>query len=306
VRFEETLQRWGTTGHIHQVGPTSYNVNFYDCELSYDRNGTGGGKTYQLLLLSTGGGPVRIRNSQILDMSDSVPTDTFGASAATAPIEVSGLLNGNGVGDHTVAIPARYLGAAVGDKRHSYGSAAPVTGTWYAGDVVWATDPAAVKAAGWVAAVNGTPGTWRTVRATHENAAAPSSGTWALGDITWNNSPDPGEPVGWVCTAAGTPGTWFPITILAGVSGDRGDTDQTLTVGDHPIQRWASTLTANRTITLSTTGAVGGSTFRVVRTGLGAFTLDVGGLRTIPSATAAFVDVAYNGSAWVLTAYGTL
>jgi len=91
------------------------------------------------------------------------------------------------------------------------------------------------------------------------------------------------------------------------VSGDRGDTSQTLTVGtDAQVQRWATTLTANRTVTCSTTGAANGDTFRIVRSGLGAFTLDVVGLKTIPSATAASVDVTYTGSAWVLTGYGAL
>jgi len=91
------------------------------------------------------------------------------------------------------------------------------------------------------------------------------------------------------------------------VSADRGDANVTLTVaGDSGIQRFATTLTANRTVTLSTTGAVNGNRFRIVRTGLGAFTLDVGGLKTIPSATAAFVDVSFNGTAWVLTGYGLL
>ena len=91
------------------------------------------------------------------------------------------------------------------------------------------------------------------------------------------------------------------------VSADRGDTSQTLTVGtDAQVQRWATALGQNRTVTLATTQAVKGDTFRVVRTGLGAFTLDVGGLKTIASATAAFVDVTYDGSAWILTGYGVL
>lgn len=91
------------------------------------------------------------------------------------------------------------------------------------------------------------------------------------------------------------------------VSSDRGDTSPTIAVGtDSMIQRFATTLTGNRTVTLSTTGAQNGDKFRIVRTGLGSFTLDVGGLKTIPSATAAYVDVHYNGSAWVLTGYGAL
>ena len=103
--------------------------------------------------------------------------------------------------------------------------------------------------------------------------------------------------------------TWRKLqNVVAAVSADRGDTSQTLTVGtDAQVQRWATTLTANRTVALSTIGAANGDTFRVVRTGLGAFTLDVGGgLKTIPNSTAAFVDVTYTGSAWVLTGYGTL
>jgi parallel beta-helix repeat protein len=91
------------------------------------------------------------------------------------------------------------------------------------------------------------------------------------------------------------------------VSGDRGDTSQTLTAGvDSPTQRWATALTADRTVTFSTTGVGHGDRFRIVRTGLGDFTLDVGGLKTIPPATAAFVDVTYDGSSWVLTGYGAL
>jgi len=91
------------------------------------------------------------------------------------------------------------------------------------------------------------------------------------------------------------------------VGTDVGDADVTLTViTSSPIQLYSTTLTANRTITLSTTNAVDGDSFRVVRTGLGAFTLDVGGLKTIANATAAFVDVSYNGTAWILTGYGAL
>lgn len=41
-------------------------------------------------------------------------------------------------------------------------------------------------------------------------------------------------------------------------------------------------------------------------TGLGAFTLDVGGLKTIANSTAAFVDVEFDGTAWFLTGYGAL
>ena len=91
------------------------------------------------------------------------------------------------------------------------------------------------------------------------------------------------------------------------VDTDIGDSDITLTVGSsNPIQLFSTTLTANRTVTLDTTNAINGDSFRIVRTGLGAYTIDVGGLKTLPSATAAWCDVSFNGTAWILTAYGTL
>lgn len=90
------------------------------------------------------------------------------------------------------------------------------------------------------------------------------------------------------------------------LSTDRGDANVTLTTADEAEQLFATTLTANRTVALPSAGMVRGERIRVVRTGLGAFTLDVGGLKTIPSATAAFVDVEYSGSAWKLIGYGTL
>lgn len=87
---------------------------------------------------------------------------------------------------------------------------------------------------------------------------------------------------------------------------DVGDADVTLLVSDSPYQLYATTLTVNRTVTLDTTDFINGDSFRVIRTGLGAFTLDVGGLKTIASGTAAFVDVSFNGTAWILTGYGAL
>lgn len=93
----------------------------------------------------------------------------------------------------------------------------------------------------------------------------------------------------------------------ATVSADRGDADVTLTMGtSETTQRFATALTANRAVTLPVANLYTGAKFRIVRTGLGAFTLDVGGLKTIASGTAAFVDVEYDGTAWRLTGYGAL
>lgn len=91
------------------------------------------------------------------------------------------------------------------------------------------------------------------------------------------------------------------------IGGNNGDSSQTVGVFDSEVWLWASALSANRVATLSTANAWRGCKRKVLRTGLGAFTLDVGpGLKTIPNSTAAFVEVTYSGSAWVLTGYGTL
>lgn len=90
-------------------------------------------------------------------------------------------------------------------------------------------------------------------------------------------------------------------------SANRGDAAVTLKAGvDATVQFFATALTANRVVTLSTVGATKGDYFRIVRTGLGAFTLDVGGLKVIPNATAAFVEVIFDGAAWKLVGYGLL
>lgn len=90
------------------------------------------------------------------------------------------------------------------------------------------------------------------------------------------------------------------------ISADRGDADVTLNADqDVPIQQFSTTLTANHTVTLGTGFA--GAWFRIVRTGLGLFTMDIGpGLKTLPSATAAWAEVGHTGSGWVLTAQGVL
>lgn len=68
--------------------------------------------------------------------------------------------------------------------------------------------------------------------------------------------------------------------------------------------RHTGTLTADRTITLNTTGARAGTQTQVTRSGAGAFNLSVGGLKNLATNTWALVE--YNGSAWFLAAYGAL
>ena len=90
------------------------------------------------------------------------------------------------------------------------------------------------------------------------------------------------------------------------VSADNGDAAATLAAGQSaPTQRWATTLTADRAVTLSTT-AWTGAKFRIVRTGGGAFNLNVGTGPLKALAANTWADVEFTGSAWMLTAYGAL
>jgi hypothetical protein len=83
------------------------------------------------------------------------------------------------------------------------------------------------------------------------------------------------------------------------------DVDFTLTPlkSNQNIQH-TGTLTADRTITLSSTGVGLGTMFHITRTGGGAFNLSVGGLKNLVQNT--WCIVAWNGSAYVLRAYGAL
>lgn len=83
------------------------------------------------------------------------------------------------------------------------------------------------------------------------------------------------------------------------------DADFTMVVGTNQnhIQH-TGTLTANRTVTLSTSGVVDGDEFTFTRTGAGAFNLSIGGLKNLATNTWCRVKVV--GGAWVLQAYGAL
>ncbi len=92
------------------------------------------------------------------------------------------------------------------------------------------------------------------------------------------------------------------------------DADHTLAVAadatsdiDGTVLLYNTALTVARTVTLTTAGAFAGMTWRVVRQAgaTGAFDLDVGGLKTL-SAAGQWCDVAFDGSAWVLVANGSL
>jgi len=109
-------------------------------------------------------------------------------------------------------------------------------------------------------------------------------------------------------------GPWKPVSenpaFALNVSADNGDAAKTLQSHmSETTQVWGTPLTTARAITLSTTGATAGVKFRIVRkaSATGAFNLDVdtGPLKAL-TAAGQWCDVEYDGSAWILTAYGAL
>jgi hypothetical protein len=143
------------------------------------------------------------------------------------------------------------------------------------------------------------------------SSGMPSSGKWLSGMFVRARTTLPRE-LGWRRITTGTGHTlgtdWYVVYAAhLGCNPDRGDSSVTLNpVASDRVQRWNTPLTTNRTVTLTTTNAEDGLTWRVVRgtAATGGSTLDVGGLKTL--AVGEWCDVTFDGSAYILSAYGTL
>lgn len=128
--------------------------------------------------------------------------------------------------------------------------------------------------------------------------------TWNTGNVKLRNG---GLYVFW------KNGAWQLVsedpTQIPNVSADNGDAIKTLQYRvNEPTQRWNTALTANRAVTLSTTGAKAGSAFHIVRQAgaTGASTLDVGVGPLKSLAVSQWCDVEYDGAAWFLSRFGAL
>jgi hypothetical protein len=139
--------------------------------------------------------------------------------------------------------------------------------------------------------------------------AAPTAETWAIGDRVFNTAPALGEPIGWTCITAGTPGTWHPFGMLNSVSADKGNAASTFTpYASDTTFIYNTAIDADRAVTLTTTGAYNGLKLRVVRTAAstGAFKVNVGTGPLAALDPGEWCDVEFDGSAYVLTAFGAL
>lgn len=103
----------------------------------------------------------------------------------------------------------------------------------------------------------------------------------------------------------------LPSAEIMAMSSDNGDASATLTVGSSArTQRWATVLTADRTVTLSTTGAYTGARFRILRleaaTGLFSLIISAASATIARLAPGQWCDVEYTGSAWIVVASGDI
>lgn len=97
---------------------------------------------------------------------------------------------------------------------------------------------------------------------------------------------------------------WLPLGDGGGQSFD-GDSDATVVpLVAHYNRDYVGTLTANRTINLSTVNAYPGVQFHIRRTAAGAFNLSIGGLKSL--AQNQWCTVRYYSGAWILQAFGNL
>jgi hypothetical protein len=143
------------------------------------------------------------------------------------------------------------------------------------------------------------------------SSASPTSGQWAAGDLVLNSAPLLGEPWGWRCILtgdfAGVAPVFQPLRDHGSQQTIATNANFTLTPGTSPHRTLhTGTLTANRAVTLSTTGALIGLSYRITRTGAGAFDLNVGSGPLKALATNTWCEVVYDGSAYYLSAYGAL
>lgn len=107
----------------------------------------------------------------------------------------------------------------------------------------------------------------------------------------------------------GTGNTGWRGVVTNAVSADKGNAAATLTPGtSEHTNIWNTPISADRAVTLTTAAVQNGARFRIVRTAAatGAFNLNVGTGPLKALAVGQWCDVEFDGTAWVLTAFGSL
>lgn len=124
-------------------------------------------------------------------------------------------------------------------------------------------------------------------------------------DYDWTRSPAD-QTTGKFADVLG--GTATRVTARgAGISDDNGNASVSLETGKSaPTQVWATDLTASRTVTFGTNGALRGDAFRLIRKDSGAGTLTALLTPSRLVRTNEWLDAVYNGTNWTVAAAGTL
>jgi hypothetical protein len=218
--------------------------------------------------------------------------------------------------------PVLAVGGSTTTRRQSSAQVKPTTGEYAAGDVVWNAANLTASHAGWLCTTAGvlSASAWFTGTNYAVNAYILATNT-----KYYRCSIDPGgvilstnEPThasGAVVEADGY--EWTFVSDVAGVLTPFGTTVSqqtlatdaafTLTPASSPrFTRHTGTLTAHRAVTLTTTGAVAGTEFRITRTGGGAFNLNVGPGPLKALATNTWGSFVFDGTVYNLSAYGAL
>jgi hypothetical protein len=154
------------------------------------------------------------------------------------------------------------------------------------------------KEGAWVLAVRGSGATGNFTLSIGSLATLRAPGEWAKCVYDAGTS-------AWVLVGYGI----LPSAEVLAMSADKGDANATLTVGtSERTSRWATTLTEDRTATLSTTGAWNGARLSIVRTeaATGNFNLNVvvGSTRLLRLAPGQWCTVEYSGTTWIVTGFG--
>lgn len=218
--------------------------------------------------------------------------------------------------------PVLAVGGSTTTRRQSTNSAKPTTGEYAAGDVVWNAATSTTSFAGWLCTTAGvlSAAAWATGTDYAVNAYILATNTKYYrcsvdpgGVIT--STVEPSHASGEVVGADGYGWTFVSNTVGALTPFGQTVSQQTLTTdaaftltpaSSARFTRHSGVLTANRAVTLTTTGAFAGMEFRITRTGVDAFALNVGTGPLKALATNSWCSVVFDGTAWNLSAYGTL
>jgi hypothetical protein len=111
---------------------------------------------------ATTGNVLRVDTARVINGSGKFSTWLHGHSAVGTV--TLGNLSSDVAPSAGIAVGVENLDSytLAGVPNSQIGSAAPTTGTWVRGDIVWDDTPSAAGTMGWVCTTGGTPGTWKT------------------------------------------------------------------------------------------------------------------------------------------------